>query len=886
MIYFVGLRTIKVKKESFRTLNKFRTYIAFALLLFLVACTNKKNTVVTRNYHNLTSRFNGLFNAEQSFKDGVSKLEKGIKEDYTKVLPLYVYGTTADAKNILPELDKAFKKASMVVERHSIRIKGIEYCKWIDETYLLIGKTHLYKHDYFPAIEAFTYVADGFKKNPNRYVAKIFLIRSHNEMGNMTSSQDIIDELKGDKKFPKKEYAEEMAIAEADMYMRQRNSDPALKLIQKAIKDTKTKKNKIRYNFVLAQMLEERGDVKKAANHYEEVIKMHPANYEMAFYAKLFHARCLDANAKNAKNVKKQLIKMSKDGKNEEYQDQIFRTLSEIELKEGNKPAAVDYLKKSITASKSGGKQKGISCLKLADLYYEDSQYLSAAAFYDSATTFLPKDYPGYSSIDNKKKNLSKLVAYTDTVKSGDSLMALSKMSEKEIKQIVDKEIKKRVDEYYKIKQQMAEAARQAEMQSSNTNAPSTLGGNQTGAWYFYNATTLAFGMNDFTKKWGNRKLEDNWRRKDKQNASGDEGAAVAQLTDEEIDKMAIDKIKEPEQYLKKIPKGDSAYRSSAAAVERALYNLGIIYIQQLENKTKSVESFEELLKRFPNTENKLTVYYQLYRIFIASNNQPKSEYYKNLLLKDDPNSEFSKLITNPDFNVGAEGAAGKAEKMYQESYSLYNQKQYATVIENCQLALKSFNKSKLLPKFDLLNALATGKMNGPMSMEPLLKAIVLKYPSDPVREEAQNILALLNKNKAALSAADTVKKQISLYEFNKDTLHYFIMVFSSDNTKYDGLSSVLATQNQKLFETSNLLSNTLFFNDQKNALLVKSFENKEKAQMYYVVMKDNEELFAGVDKSGIEVFIISANNFQVLMREKKTQDYLKFFTEKYLTVN
>ena len=34
--------------------------------------------------------------------------------------------------------------------------------------------------------------------------------------------------------------------------------------------------------------------------------------------------------------------------------------------------------------------------------------------------------------------------------------------------------------------------------------------------WYFYNPTALNFGYSEFEKKWGIRKLEDNWRRKRK----------------------------------------------------------------------------------------------------------------------------------------------------------------------------------------------------------------------------------------------------------------------------------------------------------------------------------------------------------------------------------
>ena len=42
--------------------------------------------------------------------------------------------------------------------------------------------------------------------------------------------------------------------------------------------------------------------------------------------------------------------------------------------------------------------------------------------------------------------------------------------------------------------------------------------GNNTsgGKWYFYNPATLSFGLSEFTKKWGKRKLEDDWRRKNK----------------------------------------------------------------------------------------------------------------------------------------------------------------------------------------------------------------------------------------------------------------------------------------------------------------------------------------------------------------------------------
>ena len=42
----------------------------------------------------------------------------------------------------------------------------------------------------------------------------------------------------------------------------------------------------------------------------------------------------------------------------------------------------------------------------------------------------------------------------------------------------------------------------------------------QAGKWYFYNSTTLSFGYSEFTRKWGKRKLEDDWRRANKMSLS------------------------------------------------------------------------------------------------------------------------------------------------------------------------------------------------------------------------------------------------------------------------------------------------------------------------------------------------------------------------------
>ena len=79
------------------------------------------------------------------------------------------------------------------------------------------------------------------------------------------------------------------------------------------------------------------------------------------------------------------------------------------------------------------------------------------------------------------------------------------------IQNIIQKEIDK------ERKEQEERQQRQSLSYQNSRNNNDQFGNNTSaGKWYFYNPATLSFGMSEFRKKWGKRKLEDNWRRKDK----------------------------------------------------------------------------------------------------------------------------------------------------------------------------------------------------------------------------------------------------------------------------------------------------------------------------------------------------------------------------------
>jgi hypothetical protein len=105
-------------------LNKvFQTAIAVITLMIAGSCSTKKNTVVTRSYHNLTSHYNIYFNGYDSYYQGIKKAESSFKDDFNNQLPLFTYSSKEAARILLSDMDKTVKKCSKVIGMHSIKAK-------------------------------------------------------------------------------------------------------------------------------------------------------------------------------------------------------------------------------------------------------------------------------------------------------------------------------------------------------------------------------------------------------------------------------------------------------------------------------------------------------------------------------------------------------------------------------------------------------------------------------------------------------------------------------------------------------------------------------------------------------------------------------------------
>jgi len=879
--------------------------ILFGLVFSIfTSCSTKKNGFSRRAYHNLTSHYNAYWNGKESFKEGVRDIEKNAKDNYTLVLPVFKYGNQQDAQAAYPSMDRAIEKASKVIQRHSMYFDRKEYVKWIDDSYMLIGKSYLYKREYSSARRTFDFVTNRFSKVDSRYEAELWLARTYQQNGEFAKSETVLDNFNSSLRSGKApEYLEkEFVKIYANHFILQQKYEPAIKYLQRSIELNRKKKDKNRLMFILAQIYYELGETREAAKLYQMVIRKNPP-YEMSFNAKINLAKTYDSKASNRNMIVKKLTKMLKDAKNEEFRDQIYYALAEIYLKDKNMDKAIEYLTLSVATSVDNVYQKSVSSLKLADIHFEEPDYALAQAYYDTAMQVLPTEFPNYDGIKRKTETLTELITNLFAIEEQDSLQAMAAMPEDKRNEVIDNIIKKIVEE--EVQQKLEEQERQRTLSMlEQTSRQENRNIQQSGGWYFYNPSSVSFGFTEFTKKWGRRKLEDLWRLSSKQVIAdfGEEAGDTTQVDSTKVDSTAalVSDPKKREFYLQNIPLTEDKLKESNLMVEEAYFNVGYIYKDGLKDNMKSIESFEKMLERFPLTDHRLMVYYQLYKNYEEVPDKDKALYYQNMIVKDYPESDYAKIIVDPNYNLVLEAQKNAAKNLYEDTYSAYMSNQFYLVINNYNEAASKYQESKLLSKFEFLKALALGKVQNLDTLANSLEHLVQTYPESEVKPLAEDILSRLKKDETGNLVYEEVvpgeaqgdKKTIkpdqnvasSMFTVNGASVHFFVFLVDAAKININALKIRLSDFNSKYYRTSQLKINSIIFKDDLQMITVGNFPESGKSIEYLDAVTQNEYIASQIEGTDTKSMVISVDNYPIFYREKNVDDYMNFFENIYLT--
>ncbi|MEJ6736852.1 MAG: hypothetical protein QNK84_07425 [Flavobacteriales bacterium] len=848
--------------------------ILFTLIVIAIGfsgCSRKKPGFTHRAYQHMVSRYNGYFNAKEIFKTNKRQIEEDHKDDFSEIIPLFIYPNEEQAKAMYPAMDKIIEKTSTVIDRHSIFVKKREHNKWVDDSYMLMGKARFYKQEYFVGEEVFEYIAKSFKKQDARTDALIWLARTHIELENLNKAESYLT-LIDEQGFPEI-YNSDFNALYADYFIKKKNNDEAIKRLIKALETTKNKKSKQRYNYVLAQLWLKKKEYNTATDIFSKVIKLKPS-YDMMFNAKISRALSFNPEAGDQKGIKKMLSKMVKDGKNKEYLDQIHYALADIAFKEKNEPLGIHHLQQSAALSVSNNKQKALSYLRLGELFYVKPLYVESKSYYDSCLTVLPENYERFESIYDRSQALTRLVDNIYIVKKEDSLQRVANDEVYRNKLINDL-----VDAAIKEDERKNEELANNQFNTFNNESSSNTSQSDPGGWYFYNNTTLGFGFTDFNKNWGDRKLEDNWRRSNRETIASFDEDLENELDSNSNDSVKINKKTTPEYYLQFFPLTKEKMDKSHNNIIEALYALGNIYREDFQDYKNSIVSFEDLITKYDTCRYKLPSWYNLYRISLLIDDDVMKRKYETLILNNYPESEYARIIQDPSYNKVTRENRKRVDNYYRIVYSMFTDKKYKKVLMRCSKAKSIFADNHLQDHFDMLAALSTGHTSPIDTFIVALKNVITKHPNSEVAPEAQRILDLIKRG-----VKDTPDPIISEIDYTHVFASEFIFIalIPSDDKKTNKYKLDVANFNGLNFSENPLKVSTIFLGSANQLIIVKSMKGYAAAIDYYKAFKLNKNNLALLNSKEYQYLLISPDNFILFYKNRDLNGYQKFFEKNF----
>ena len=784
---------------------QYSSILIFFLLssYFLLSCDMHKNTATNRLYHSLTARYNIYYNGQQAFIDGNLEKEKGNKDNYTELIPLYTVGNKQSMELGKGSFDRAIEKSEKAIRLHSIKgkpewkgnkkksardrewLSRKEYNPFLWKAWMLLGKAQFQKGAFDEAAATFSYMSRLYPSQPMQSgLAKAWLAKCYTELGWLYDAEDVIRNMSRDSVDYRT--VKDWDYTYADYYIRLGDYEKAVPYLYKVIKHERRNAQRAREWFLMGQIQNLLGHREEAYKAFGKTVGCHPA-YELEFNARIAQTEVMAQG--NAKQMISRLKRMAANDNNKEYLDQVYYAIGNIYLAQNDTLQAIGAYEKGNKESTRNGIEKGVLLLTLGNLYWQMERFGDAHRCYGEAIGLLDQERSDYEELSYRSKVLDELVPHTEAIHLQDSLLELSVMPEKERLEAIDRVIEAlkqkekeereaRLDaEAEELAQQ--QAARGDDMmtgrQTQTTTPQATQQGN--GQWYFYNPMAVNQGKTTFQQQWGRRENKDNWQRtnvtvvrttpeseetEDTEETDSQENPETAEMADSiaPTDSIALtDQVQAPtdslandpherEYYLAQIPFTDEQKAASHAIIQDGLFHAGIIFKDKLDNLTLSERHLLRLTDNYHDYEHLDEAWYHLWLLYSRQKDVVQADTCLNRLKTLYPESEWTILLTDPYYEENARFGEHIEDSLYAATYEGFKQDRFEMVTANARLSASRFPQGEHRDKFLFIEGLSYLNEGQGDSCISRLNEVVERFPESEVSGMAGMIIKGVNEGR------------------------------------------------------------------------------------------------------------------------------------------
>lgn len=789
--------------------NPLKTLGIFCFTWVIIAGCSKNNAGLPKQvYHDLTGYYNGLFNAELLLDEKIDATRQNYEVKYNERLSVYPEGPIVPGQM---RCEDVIEKAQAMIQKQNREKMDREISHQTDDAWLLVGKAFLYEGNFEAAIDACRYVTTFYeegidarsnkkqrKQNSNskrrqkekdeerarfealkegkdiRPKAKLFvheyarsealtlMLRAYVESGQYDLAESILTFIRSDLDFLQN-LDWEIHRIEADLALRQNDIERAIQSLERSTQDAPKLERKT-MEFVLGQLYQETNRNLEANAWFSQCIKRN-GNLDMLFYARL-------NQAKESPNdeADKLLSKLLKENKYNNFFGEIWFARAELAQKAGDLKNATLYFQK---ACQEDGTVEEVLCASytiLGDIFYDQKDYIQASAYYDSASNHANRELAASGALEMRRQNLAQLADYLETIETFTNQQAIDALSEEEL--------------YALAKEQIEEEDRtlqEAKARQERLNALSASSDGGSG-FYFNSVEAMKQGQVLFASIWGDRPLEDNWRRSDK-------------LSFAEVN--TAESLSEEDQFEQRVQERVESLRSASnksaedmKIVYEAFYGAGFIFRVNLRELSYAKDKFEQLVVLLAPEE---TTYRPntIYNLYLIA--QEEGDSAKMLTIQTDFQRDYGQAMYEEMFGKTKDAKADKTDALLQAAQIYYDSLYGRYLMDSLQglhraidIAGARFNPNPIQAKFDLLKAMIYAKESNHEFFVNSLTGILKDFKGSEESLYAYELLDQLGlapeQNSTSLPFPKSNKKESTglIDERNPDTIN-------QENSEEDG---------------------------------------------------------------------------------------------------
>ena len=902
----------------------------YCMLLLLIAvvtgCSTSRNNAVSRSYQSLVTRYNVYFNGNEAYKKGYEAQEKAKKDNLLEILDLYPISDEKVRSTGSSDFDIAIEKSQKAVKLHSISVKPKkkqgtptpseksyqnknEYNPFLWHAWFLMADAQRQKGEFIEAASTYSYISKLYFDEPEIVAeAQYKIAQCYSELGWNYESEELFQ--RSGQTWTGLKRHQDYQARYASHLLKQERYEESIPLLEEALnRKGLSKTQRIREKYLLAQLYKATGRTQDAYNMFGKVLRMSPP-HEIEFHARIQQTETMARNG-NVRKIMKKLKRMERDPNNKESLDQIYYAMGNVFILRGDTATALEYYNAGVEKNQKSTPEKGILLLTMANLYWEMADYPNASRCYSQAVGMIGSTHKEYNTVKLRSEVLEDLVKCSQTIKLQDSLQWLATLPDDRLYKILDQVIEnvkeqERLQEERRLKEEKEEAQK-------GTNAQMSISANDkeaSGEWYFYNNNAVERGKKEFAKQWGDRKLEDNWRRSNKttlapisQVLEPTDTLDPALLSDSLI--VISDSIKgleaetdphKREYYISLIPYTQEDKAKSDQLISEALLEQGIIYKDRLMEYPSAEKSLVRITTDYPQSEQADKAYYNLYLMYSLWGRNIEADSCRARMQRLYPLSDYTIMVCDSDYIDNARYGKHREDSIYAVTYNAFRQGNHMIVRNNCEVSATKYPKGQHRAKFMFLDAALELQAGQVDTFLVKLKEIVSKYPQNEISQLAGLIAQGIQNGKILQSTsfgsiwdrrngtAKESKPDSLLPKFSDDRYEPFIFVLAYPDGELN--------QNQLLFEvarynfTNYMMRNfdISFENEQGiGMMIVGDFLNFDEAFVYNRSLYQDSQMASKL--SGIKAVVITRKNLNILLKHYSFNDYQEFYEEHFLNI-